>query len=337
MQRRGELIRSELPALIGGLTDSASRYEIEGRDATGPKSEIPWVPVFNAELSPSATEGWYAVYLFSALGDRTYLSLNQGTTIWDGNDFRDRPREELRDRAQWARNTLGLGDQTTDSGSEIKLDARRTHLGPQYEAGNVWAIEYKAGSVPPKAQLRVDLREQLARLAVLYDRDSTTGSPFDPPVDVLDAVRAADERAGRPQSRRAGFRQSAADRAAIERRAMIVAKAAFEADGWNIKDVSRSNPFDLKGDREGSELYIEVKGTTTHGSQIILTAGEVDLHQDKFPDNALAIVHSIVLSRDAGGPKGSGGVLVVYQPWAIAKGDLNPISYRYTTSLTEGV
>ena len=75
---------------------------------------------------------------------------------------------------------------------------------------------------------------------------------------------------------------------------------------------------------------------TTRGGQIILTADEVALHQDKFPDNALAIV-SIALSRDASGPKCSGGVLVVYQPWAIAKGDLNPISYRYTTSLTEGV
>jgi hypothetical protein len=65
MQKRGTLIRDEIPkwlaghraALSAAMGPSEDDLEIEGRDGTGPKSEIPWVRVHSARRSPSAHEG----------------------------------------------------------------------------------------------------------------------------------------------------------------------------------------------------------------------------------------------------------------------------------------
>lgn len=74
MKARGVVIRQELPeflrthgpALADALGTPHDNLGVEGRDATGLKTEIPWVRVFGREQSPRATTGWYVVYLFSA-------------------------------------------------------------------------------------------------------------------------------------------------------------------------------------------------------------------------------------------------------------------------------
>ncbi|WP_385642866.1 MrcB family domain-containing protein [Streptomyces sp. SudanB91_2054] len=92
MQARGVTIRQELPRLRAhvalltwALGTAPDELGIEGRDGTGLKTEVPLVRVFGREQSPSATTGWYVVYLFDASGQRVYLSLNQGPT-WTGGD-----------------------------------------------------------------------------------------------------------------------------------------------------------------------------------------------------------------------------------------------------------
>src|SRR5689334_21713885 len=83
MQRRGQLIRREIRDWLAGRKDQISRrmgrsgrdVEVEGRDGTGSKSEIPWVRFYSEARSPKAHQGWYCVYLFSATGANGYLCL----------------------------------------------------------------------------------------------------------------------------------------------------------------------------------------------------------------------------------------------------------------------
>jgi MrcB-like, N-terminal domain len=86
MSERGKLVRHLAPRLVEqvvgtkqveGITDLA----FEGRDGTGLKTKVPWVRLYSEERSPSATIGWYVVFLFSFDGSSVYLSLNQGTTV----------------------------------------------------------------------------------------------------------------------------------------------------------------------------------------------------------------------------------------------------------------
>lgn len=151
------------------------------------------------------------------------------------------------------------------------------------------------------------------------------------PPEVLDAEVLADEAAGRPPRR--GLRLTASERKAIEGRAVDVVTLHFETLGYRVDNVGDRESFDLDVRRPGERIYVEVKGTTTSGSAIVLTRGEVDLHREKHPANALAVVHGISLDRTATPPAASGGDLVLFQPWAIDDSSLTPLSYKYMTGL----
>ncbi len=349
MQKRGICIRQEIPALLRGesaaLADALGvprdALGIEGRDGTGLKTEVPWVRVYDPTMSPSATTGWYVVYLFSGAGDRVYLSLNQGTTVWTGGDFKPRRIEDLRARVGWARPLLVEQTATrTDLYSEIHLDAR-TPLGRGYEPGNVVAIEYPREELPAQERLLADLRYMLGLLQAVYAAERMAPHiPGDPAPEVLEAERSAAAAAGRrgrsvsrPGRSGQGFRLTSAERQAIEHHSVSIAAKFFSAQGWKVQDVGARESFDLLLKRGDEQLHVEVKGTTSAGHDVILTRAEVEKQRKYYPDNALVIVHSIHLNRSGGEPVVSGGTLHCTSPWEIADEDLSVISYAYRTAI----
>jgi hypothetical protein len=54
----------------------------------------------------SATIGSYVVYLFDALGDRAYLTLAHGSTVWDGDEYVARPPSGLATKMAWAHSVI---------------------------------------------------------------------------------------------------------------------------------------------------------------------------------------------------------------------------------------
>lgn len=339
MERRGKLVRTEiadqLRLLLPQLTTSSGidDLRVEGRDGTGPKTEVPWTRVYSARRSPSATIGWYLVYLFSAAGDRVYLSLNQGTTSWDGVGFVPRPYPQLEARVRWARERLGLGESPVDGWTEsIQLDGVVSKLGRGYEVGNVIAREYDLDAIPTDIELAQDLLTAGSWLSTIYaDTDEGLFVPGDPGPEVVDAELAIELSAGNARRRGQGFRLSTAEKKAIETRAVTVATGHLETLGYTVKDVGAKESFDLDAKRDGERLKVEVKGTTSPGEVVILTRNEVLLHLKEHPHNALAVVHSIHLDRSEDPPVASGGTLVYEQPWALDESRLVPMSYRYDT------
>lgn len=65
--------------------------------------------------------------------------------------------------------------------------------------------------------------------------------------------------------------------------------------GWDVKDVSARQPYDLLCGRAGHEdLRVEVKGTTSSGTEVPLTRNEVANARAEFPNIALVVVADIV-------------------------------------------
>ena len=171
MQERGILIRKVAPSIVRGWISKEEVNFSEGSDGVGRKSRIPWFRVFHQDYSPSATMGWYLVYLFALDGSAVYLSLNQGTTFSTGNDFVTRDVKETQDRVDRARaetvSILDEGDKPTNLLWDIDLrDDKRLAKG--YENGNIWAISYKEGLIPDDQELRKDLLKMLTHLQTLY-------------------------------------------------------------------------------------------------------------------------------------------------------------------------
>lgn len=129
-----------------------------------------------------------------------------------------------------------------------------------------------------------------------------------------------------------GPRLTAAERRVIEHHAVSVATAHFELLGYAVEDIGDYESYDLHAMRADEVIVVEVKGTTTDGSDIVLTRNEVALHKRAYPLNALAIVRAIVLTRtesDEAIP--SGGELSVVMPWALGEDRLTPLAYTYST------
>lgn len=342
MKRRGVIIRDELrreieeliPAIAArsGIAD----FAVQGKDGMGPKSIVPWTRVFSVSRSVSATDGWYLVFLFSADGGRAYLSLNQGTQRWNGSEFEPRPRAELEQRNSWARGVLTRDFVISDEwATALKLDTKVPSLGHSYELGSVFAVEYEADGVPSDARIEEHLMEASEWLGAVYrEADLGLQVPGDSP-EVADTERALLEVAEPRKPVATPPRLTAIERKAIEEYAVAVTVEHFKSPnlGFDVKDVGATKSYDLHATRAGQTVKIEVKGTTSNGSEVILTRNEVDLHKSEYPNTALAIVRHIELERTIDDVRASAGELILQWPWQPADSLLTPIAFRYRTGL----
>ena len=338
MKNRGLLIRTTIPGFLSGalerflkgMPDHFQDFAIEGRDGTGLKSEIPWIRAYSKSRSPNATQGWYLVYLFDGFGRGVHLSINQGTTRWDAGEFKPRPREELLERAAWARSILQEDTHVRpDLVADITLETRKSFLGKAYEAGNVFALTYGPGAVPSDDILFADFEFMSTLLSLLYeDTENQLVVPGEPAPEVTDALILADTAAGR--SPRGGRnRLTSAERKAIEMRAVQVATDHLTSQGYRVKDVGETHSYDLDARRGSTKLFVEVKGTVTDGELVILTRNEVALHRAEYPLNMLALVTRIVLDRSGMAPIATGGDLRTISPWGVDLDRLTPLSFSY--------
>jgi hypothetical protein len=130
-----------------------------------------------------------------------------------------------------------------------------------------------------------------------------------------------------------GPRLTAAENKAIEMRAVEVTRAHFHALGYQTEDVGGTESYDVRATKGHETIKIEVKGTTSKGVTVDLTANEVGLQQSAHPHNAFAVVRFIRLEQGVEQPIASGGELVLEMPWRIDSGRLTPIAFRYETGL----
>ena len=72
-----------LPSFQATVTN-VDDLSVTGRDATGPKSEIPWVRLYSRSLSPNPQNGWYAVYLFEGIANVSTFPSGMGAPRMSG-------------------------------------------------------------------------------------------------------------------------------------------------------------------------------------------------------------------------------------------------------------
>jgi hypothetical protein len=150
---------------------------------------------------------------------------------------------------------------------------------------------------------------------------------FSPVEQAEDAVAAAAGKAAR-RGRGQGFQLDQAAKTAVEAHAMNTATEYF-SQAWDVEDVHGRESYDLLCRRGDQEMRVEVKGTTTAGTEVILTPNEVD-HARSYAHTALFILSNIALRKtDDGTVEATGGDRQVLDPWQIDEGTLTPIGFRY--------
>lgn len=125
-----------------------------------------------------------------------------------------------------------------------------------------------------------------------------------------------------------GVTSDAASRRAIERHAVDAAFRRLRAETWTVEDVGDTESYDLRCTRDGEELHVEVKGTTSDGGSVLITSNELR-HARTYPRVALFVVAAIEVERDANGhPRARGGFERLIDPWLPADQDLKALAFR---------
>ena len=141
-------------------------YRVRASGAAVNLPHVPWVAVLDEDVTTTAQEGFYLVYLFAADLERAYLSMNQGVTA-HLDRFRKlgqaRPGmaaiQELNRESTVLRGELG----TSVSDLEPTISLRDTGiLARGYEAGNVIARTYEVQNLPDESVLWADLQRFFA-------------------------------------------------------------------------------------------------------------------------------------------------------------------------------
>lgn len=133
----------------------ANKYKIQGSIGQGNPAEIPWICVFDLDITSSAQEGFYIVYLFKSDMSGVYLSLNQGWTQYERQFGLKNGRDEIIKNANYAKSLL-----KSDQGfSYNAIDLKATKaLGKGYELGNICSLYYSADAIPSEVEIINDLR-----------------------------------------------------------------------------------------------------------------------------------------------------------------------------------
>jgi hypothetical protein len=123
---------------------------------------------------------------------------------------------------------------------------------------------------------------------------------------------------------------SAAQRRAVELRAVAVAGCRLEAEGWDVEDISaEKRGYDLHAERDGEERHVEVKGTTGSGASVLLTPNEVRHCRTNPAHTVLAVVSEIELSGEGDSWEADGGSLRSFDRWKLDDGMLEPRAYEW--------
>ena len=109
-------------------------------------------------------------------GSAAYLSLNQGTTDYMGDQFVRKSSEELESRVLWARKILAIVNETRPERFTYDIDLRvKGKLADSYSLGNVVSFRYDNRKIPGADVIKTDF-ELLVKFLKTLQQNTAPGA-----------------------------------------------------------------------------------------------------------------------------------------------------------------
>ena len=157
-------LRGEVSSRIQGIVDSEhpDQFKVSASAGQGQWAEIPWIGVFDREITESPTHGYFVMYVFTSDMSAVYLSLNQGWLFFK-DTYGAQAKEKIATAAEAYRRILGQEERFDYDRISLKTDRE---LGVAYELGHIYGKKYEKGMIPGNETLKRDLLQIIA----LYER-----------------------------------------------------------------------------------------------------------------------------------------------------------------------
>lgn len=186
------LIHKALPQALEEWTPNLSRYLIRASDGMGNLLRTPWVATMNREVTESAQEGYYLVYLFSTDLKTLVLALGFGAQQFENAygrgkkffDSLDLAVVNMRVNSEHFLNVLKPEFNNKINKKPVVLDDSGDFKLKAYERCSIYSISYNLENLPSE----IELREDYVNFLKLYN--AMAGSVILPAVEdyVLEAV-----------------------------------------------------------------------------------------------------------------------------------------------------
>lgn len=164
-EKRNEFANNDLAALFKGklvidfhrATVAPDDYRIIGSAGKGNWAEIPWIGVFDQDITHSAQTGYYIVYLFKADMQGVYLSLNQGWTQFKNRFGTKEAKAHIKVNTKRIKELLHTVHMDFSFDSIDLLTSSNHDLGIGYVLGHICGKFYPKDNLPDDRQLISDL------------------------------------------------------------------------------------------------------------------------------------------------------------------------------------
>jgi len=151
------LIRNDVKYAIIENSNLSNSYLVKASAGQGQNwAEIPWIGIFDKEITKSAQYGYYIVYLFDREMNGVFLSLNQGWTQYKMQYGTKKGRIKIKQTAEQSQRLLRTSF-VEFSYLPIELHANND-LGKGYQLGHICGKYYEKSSIPDDGFIINDLR-----------------------------------------------------------------------------------------------------------------------------------------------------------------------------------
>jgi hypothetical protein len=145
-----------------GIIDS-KQYSVGYSIGKGVWATIPWIAIFDNDISTSASKGYYIVYLFSADMKKVYLSLNQGWTYFKSQYGGKLGKEKIKKVVEmWQIKLKSNLEEFTFDPINLEYYGSGTDLPRGYELGHICGKCYNANNLPDEDNLKKDLQNMIS-------------------------------------------------------------------------------------------------------------------------------------------------------------------------------
>lgn len=167
-----QYIRTDTKEIISSSINlDPQRYRVHGSSGQGQWAVIPWIAIFDLEITNTATHGYYIVYLFTADMKGVYLSLNQGWTYYENEYGGKLGLEKIKEATSMIQRNLVISEKGFTK-EEISLNVPSSYSSSTqlqakgYQLGHIAGKYYSRDKIPNDDELRKNLLSMLD----LYDQ-----------------------------------------------------------------------------------------------------------------------------------------------------------------------
>lgn len=155
-------IRNEVPKNISE-TDIIKKeeYIVKGSVGQGEWAAVPWVAIYDKNITNSAQKGEYIVYLLSVDDKILYLTFNQGCTELRKEYSKIETIKKLKENSNFIQEKIE-SRRFSKENINLSCDGEKNKNAEMYEAGCIFSKAYNIENLPKEYELREDLKNMIA-------------------------------------------------------------------------------------------------------------------------------------------------------------------------------